>query len=174
MEWSRSFPESYAEILGVEKNGEHTCFGAWYSQCFKQTEDDDFPVLSVNDLDDSLVDEDYLIEEDQDRFNIARYGDLLLTPFQCSECSSEKLIWSSSRNHLRSQSSQESVLVNGSRESKIFTRKQVSRRVRCSDMKRNSEELRLQNRMCHFTRYYETFKGNSRILSLIREKSFFP
>ena len=72
--------------FGCKKNGDNACFGTWHSHCFKQTEDDDFPVPSVNDLDDSLVDEDYLVEEDQDRFNTARDGDHLMTPFQCSDC----------------------------------------------------------------------------------------
>ena len=40
------------------KTGSDTCFGAWHSGCFKQTNDNEFPVLSVNDLDDSLVDEE--------------------------------------------------------------------------------------------------------------------
>ena len=47
---------------------------------------DKFPVLSANDLDDSLVDENYLEDEDKERFKEARDGDHLMSPFQCDEC----------------------------------------------------------------------------------------
>ena len=43
-------------------------------------------MLSANDLDDSLVDENYLEDEDKERFKEARDGDHLMSPFQCDEC----------------------------------------------------------------------------------------
>ena len=42
--------------------------------------------MSANDLDDSLVDENYLEDEDKGRFQEARDGDHLMSPFQCDEC----------------------------------------------------------------------------------------
>ena len=45
-----------------------------------------FPVLVENDPDNSLVDEEYLIEDDMTRFMVARDGDHLMTPFQCEKC----------------------------------------------------------------------------------------
>ena len=57
-----------------------------------------FPVLVENDPDNSLVDEEYLIEDDMTRFMVARDGDHLMTPFQCEKCHSstfraEQEIW---------------------------------------------------------------------------------
>ena len=45
-----------------------------------------FPVLSANDLDDALVDENYLEDEDKNRFKEARDGDHLMNLFQCDDC----------------------------------------------------------------------------------------
>ena len=43
-------------------------------------------MLGVKDLDNSLVDKEYLIEDDMTRFMVARDGDHLMTPFQCEKC----------------------------------------------------------------------------------------
>jgi hypothetical protein len=67
-------------------NGRKTCNGAWHGTCFVQDAADKFPVLQVQDLDDSLVDESTLDDEDPNRFKEARDGDHLMTPFQCPEC----------------------------------------------------------------------------------------
>ena len=45
-----------------------------------------FPVLSANDLYDSLVAENYLEDEDKGQFKEAHNGDPLMSPFQCDEC----------------------------------------------------------------------------------------
>jgi len=43
-------------------------------------------VLAVKDLENSLVDKEYLIDDDVTRFMVARDGDHLMTPFQCERC----------------------------------------------------------------------------------------
>ena len=40
----------------------------WHAKCYRQLALDKFRVLSANDLDDSLVDENYLEDEDKGRF----------------------------------------------------------------------------------------------------------
>ena len=65
--------------------------GAWHGKCFKQHTLDRYPVLSRQDVEDSLVDEskcedDDPLQFDSIRFKEARDGDHLITPFQCVEC----------------------------------------------------------------------------------------
>ena len=72
--------------FGVRSNGGAVCYGAWHATCFFQHARDKFPVLGVKDLDNSLVDEGFLIEDDPTRFMLARDGDHLMTPFQCGNC----------------------------------------------------------------------------------------
>jgi hypothetical protein len=62
------------------------CSGAWHGKCFVQDVNDKFPVLQVQDLDDSLVDESRFDDEDPKWFKEARDGDHLMTPFQCLKC----------------------------------------------------------------------------------------
>ena len=62
------------------------CYGAWHATCFYQHPKDMFPVLAVKDLENSLVDEEYLIEDDMTRFMVARDGDHVMTPSQCEKC----------------------------------------------------------------------------------------
>lgn len=63
------------------------CNGSWHAECYKQSEDDMFPVLRANDLDDAMIDPDeFAEEEDQLRFKEARDGDHFMTPFQCDTC----------------------------------------------------------------------------------------
>jgi hypothetical protein len=63
------------------------CEGAWCGKCYRQSEKDVFPVLSPQDLDDALVDDERLEEDDdKERFKEGREGDHLLTPFQCDRC----------------------------------------------------------------------------------------
>ena len=70
----------------MRSNGDRLCQGAWHGPCYTESPSDNFPVLSVQDLDDSLVDETHLVEEDKGRFKEGRNGDHLITPFQCDEC----------------------------------------------------------------------------------------
>ena len=42
--------------------------------------------MDLKDLDGSLVDDNCLSPDDEDRFRVARDGDHLITPFQCDEC----------------------------------------------------------------------------------------
>ena len=72
--------------FGVRSNGGLICSGAWCAICFHQDPLVKFPVLGVKDLDNSLVDEGFLIEDDLTRFMLARDGDHLMTPFQCENC----------------------------------------------------------------------------------------
>ena len=74
------------ENCGVRSNGGEVCYGAWHATCFYQHAKDMFPVLAVNDLDNSLVDKEYLIEDDMTRFMVARDGDHVMTPSQCEKC----------------------------------------------------------------------------------------
>ena len=49
-----------------------------------QHDKDRFPVLTVQDLDDALMDDTLMLEEEEGRFAHARPGDHLMTPFQCN------------------------------------------------------------------------------------------
>jgi len=63
------------------------CRGTWHAKCYRQFDNDKFPVLKASDLDDSMVDpDDFAEEEDESRFMEARDGDHLMTPFQCDDC----------------------------------------------------------------------------------------
>jgi endogenous inhibitor of DNA gyrase (YacG/DUF329 family) len=62
------------------------CYGAWYAGCYKQKAEDRFPVLRAKDLDDSVLDDDDLVDDNPDRFRVARGGDHMMRPFQCDEC----------------------------------------------------------------------------------------
>ena len=63
-------------------------------------------MLRVHDLENSLVDEEYLIEDDLTRFMVARDGDHLMTPFQCERCHFFNM-----RSRARSMDSQEDELL---------------------------------------------------------------
>jgi hypothetical protein len=49
-------------------------------------EEDRFPVLKAKDLDDSIMDDEDLMDDDPHRFRRARAGDHMMCPFQCDEC----------------------------------------------------------------------------------------
>ena len=72
--------------FGCRVNGIEPCFGAWHAKCFHQAKEDKFPVLSLSDLEESLIDERFIEEGDKDRFKCGRDGDHLMTPFQCENC----------------------------------------------------------------------------------------
>ena len=61
------------------------CRGAWCAQCYKQHDEDNFPVLTVSDLNNLIAEEELEVEE-KERFKVARDGDHLMTPFQCDYC----------------------------------------------------------------------------------------
>ena len=81
---------SYSGVVcanfGSRTNGVELCFGAWHAKCFHQGREDKFPVLSLSDLEESLIDERFIEEGDKDRFKCGRDGDHLMTPFQCENC----------------------------------------------------------------------------------------
>ena len=60
------------------------CRGAWCAQCYKQHDEDNFPVLLASDLNDLIAEEELEVEE-KERFKVARDGDHLMTPFQCDQ-----------------------------------------------------------------------------------------
>ena len=60
--------------------------GIWHAKCYRQSDSDIFPVLGVDDLDDSLMGVDGFENEDPERFKEARDGDSMMTPFQCDWC----------------------------------------------------------------------------------------
>jgi hypothetical protein len=59
---------------------------AWHGRCYRQGSNDPFPVMQVDDLDDSLMGAEELEVDDPDRFRVARDGDHLMCPFQCDVC----------------------------------------------------------------------------------------
>ena len=63
--------------FGVRSNRGEVYYGAWHATCFHQHTKDVFPVLGVKDLDNPLVDEEYLIEDDMTRFMVMRDGIIL-------------------------------------------------------------------------------------------------
>jgi hypothetical protein len=51
------------------------CKGAWHGKCYRQAENDVFPVLEAEDLDDSMLVTTDLAADDPERFKLARDGD---------------------------------------------------------------------------------------------------
>jgi hypothetical protein len=70
----------------VRSHHGRVCRGAWHGECFKQADQDRFPILDMQDLEDSLVNSRDCGDGDSLRFKVARDGDHLMTPFQCVEC----------------------------------------------------------------------------------------
>ena len=62
------------------------CRGAWHGRCYRQLAEDGFPVLEIQDIEDSVVDDNIMEEEDKFRFKEGRDGDSLMTQFQCDMC----------------------------------------------------------------------------------------
>ena len=62
------------------------CQSTYHGCCFQQGEKDSFPVLSLKDLDNSLVDNSTIVDKDPAWFKEGRDGDHLLIPFQCNTC----------------------------------------------------------------------------------------
>ena len=72
--------------FGLSRGRAGKCTRAWHALCYVQDDRDRFPVLSVRDLDDALMDDTLMTEEEEGRFTRARPGDHLMTPFQCDWC----------------------------------------------------------------------------------------
>ena len=68
-----------------EFNGQ-LCQSAWHGNCYVQGELDKFPILTLADLEDSIIDDRAMIDDDPKRFKTARNGDHLMVPFQCDTC----------------------------------------------------------------------------------------
>ena len=63
--------------FGVRSKCGDVCYGAWHATCFYQHTKDMYPVIGVKNLDNSLVEEEYLIEDDMTRCMVAREGIIL-------------------------------------------------------------------------------------------------
>ena len=72
--------------FGCRDNLGSLCKSAFHSHCFQQGENDEYPVISLRDLNNSLVDDSTMFDEDPLRFKEVRDGDYLMTPFQCDIC----------------------------------------------------------------------------------------
>jgi hypothetical protein len=73
------------------------CDGAWHAECYRQKDEDNFPVLQAKDLDNSILEIEDLAADDPDRFRVARAVDHMMYPFQCDECHFVNLHCTSSR-----------------------------------------------------------------------------
>ena len=78
--------EITCETFGCRDNGNGLCRSAWHAICFRQLKEDNFPVLLVNDFDNSLINDECLLDDDKDRYKEARDGDHLMNSFQCADC----------------------------------------------------------------------------------------
>jgi hypothetical protein len=67
------------------------CKGAWHGKCYRQAENNVFPVLEAEDLDDSMLMAVDLASDIPERFKLARDGDHLMWPFQCDDCHFQNL-----------------------------------------------------------------------------------
>jgi len=67
------------------------CKGAWHGKCYRQAENDAFPVLEAEDLDDSMLTAVDLASDNPERFKLARDDDNLMCPFQCDDCQFQNL-----------------------------------------------------------------------------------
>jgi hypothetical protein len=56
--------------------------GAWHGKFYRQAENDAFPVLEADDLDDSMLTAVDLALDNPERFKLARDGNHLMCPFQ--------------------------------------------------------------------------------------------
>ncbi|KAL7565458.1 hypothetical protein ACA910_020841 [Epithemia clementina (nom. ined.)] len=64
------------------------CDGIWHAKCYRQHENDHFPVLKAADLDDALLDMDNpgKLVDDPECFKESRSGNFLMCSFQCDCC----------------------------------------------------------------------------------------
>ena len=71
---------------GLRQHKGRLCLGAWHGKCFYQHEDDNYPVLGMQDLDDALIRKEDSADNNDIRFKEGRDGAHLMTLFQCVEC----------------------------------------------------------------------------------------
>lgn len=67
------------------------CANGWHGSCYKTHAKDKHPILSTQDLEDSLIDDEQMEEEDPLCFKEGRDGDHLLVTFTCDCCVFEDL-----------------------------------------------------------------------------------
>ena len=54
--------------FGINRTDGYICKGLWHAKCYRQHENDNFPVMYTANLDDCILDDEALEEEDEDRF----------------------------------------------------------------------------------------------------------
>ena len=72
--------------FGHERIQGYRCSGVYYAKCYRQYDDNRFPVLGDDNVDDSLMGVNDLEPDDPQRFKEARNGDHMMLPFQCDMC----------------------------------------------------------------------------------------
>ena len=82
--------EGYCGIIcgnfGICENQGQLCQGVYHARCYRQHEQDAYPVLAIQDLDDSIMDDSKMVEDDPKRFQVARDGVHMMVLFQCDTC----------------------------------------------------------------------------------------
>ena len=71
--------------MGAEINGK-VCKCVYHGSCYQQGDLDWYLVLTLADLEDSVIDDQAMINKDPVQFNVPRNGDHLIVPFQCDIC----------------------------------------------------------------------------------------
>jgi len=72
--------------FGILRNRGYYCDNAWHGKCFTSHPDDRFPTAKLQSVNARLREEDYPEAPKLGKYNIARDGDHLITPFQCVDC----------------------------------------------------------------------------------------
>ena len=67
--------------FGSRENQGMLCQSVYHAQCYRQHKCDQYPVLAIQDLDDSIMDDSKMTDEDPERFQVARNGDHMMVPF---------------------------------------------------------------------------------------------
>ena len=62
------------------------CNSMWHSQGYQQGVDVKFPVLSVSNLENTIIDDNLMENNVLLRFKEARNRDHMMVPFQCNVC----------------------------------------------------------------------------------------
>ena len=72
--------------FGHEQIQGYRCSGVYHAKCYRQHDDNRFPVLGDDNADNSLMGVNDLEPDDPQRFKETRDGDHMMLPFQCDMC----------------------------------------------------------------------------------------
>ena len=72
--------------FGLERIPGYRCSGVYHAKCYRQYDDNRFPVLGDDNSDDSLMGVNDLEPDNPERFKEARDRDHMMLPFQCDMC----------------------------------------------------------------------------------------